>query len=226
MELRIKSLQHTFVVSVPFGATAEQVRACLPPVLSIDKLFLSAGEEVREKERLPTNCRELLLVRTQCGARCIAVHVTQGYNSITLYCTVDTSVLQLSQTCLRKLNLDPASTRLLHSDQVLSQDMLLGQLTHLTTLDIRVESTKPVNPIHGSMTLIIRWISGTTLPISVDPRITVGELKQAIGEQAQVSTLGLRLLFAGRELLDDTPLYRSGAGGGCTFHAVYRLPGG
>lgn len=226
MELRVKSLRRTFVVTVPLGATAEQVRACLPPALSTDKQFLSGGDVVQEKDLLRKDCRELLLVRAKSEHRSIAVHITQAYNSFTLYCSADTSVLQLSQACLHRLDLDPAFTRLLHNSQVLSEAIGLGELTPLPSLDIHIESANPVRPSQSGMALIIKFLTGASLQISVDPRITVRELKQVIGEQAQASTLGLRLIFAGRELYNHTPLYKSGAGGGSTFHAVYRLPGG
>lgn len=231
MEIRVKSLRSTFLIAVPYAATVEQVRARLPQAICEGKQLVHAGKALSDSElvsNIAVNAKcELLLLSAYTESKHVLVRVTQAYNHISMYCSVNTSVQELKPLCVKKLALDHSVIQLLHDKKVLSDATVLRELgAAATSLDITVEIAESVQSTHGNMRLTIKFVAGTEMQVAVHPNISIRELKQVIGEQAQISTLGIRLIFAGRELWDETLLYRSGAGGGCTFHALYRLPGG
>ena len=231
MEIRVKSLQSTFLLAVPYTATVEQVRARLPPGICEGKQLVYAGKALSDSElvsNIAVNGKcELLLVKSYTESKHVLVRVTQAYNHISLYCSVDITVQELKLLCRQKLTLGYAVIQLLHGTKVLSDDAtLFSELGAGPSLDIALEIAESAQSSLGNMLLTIRFLAGVVIQVAVNPNISIRELKQVIGEQAQVPTLKMRLIFAGRELCDETLLCRSGAGGGCTFHALYRLPGG
>ena len=76
------------------------------------------------------------------------------------------------------------------------------------------------------MQLFIKALDGRSRMIDIDPSATVSDLKEAIFHNEGIKPDAQRLIFGGKQLIDDKKLYDYNISKECTIHLALRMLGG
>jgi large subunit ribosomal protein L40e len=77
-----------------------------------------------------------------------------------------------------------------------------------------------------SQTFFVRNLQNQTTQVTLDPGLTVREVKDRLGKDQGISSDQIRLVFAGKELKDDDKMTDYNVGPGSNVNMVLRLQGG
>lgn len=81
----------------------------------------------------------------------------------------------------------------------------------------------PPTSLKSQMTVQVKFLTGKTLPVSVDTKCTIRDIKAGIEVKEGILQEDQRLLYEGQTLLDSYPASHYGVGDGSVLHAVLRL---
>ena len=77
-----------------------------------------------------------------------------------------------------------------------------------------------------SQTFFVRNLQNQTTQVTLEPGLTVRQVKDSIGRTQGIEPGQIRLVFGGKELLDDAPVTDYNVGPGSNVHMALRLKGG
>jgi hypothetical protein len=77
-----------------------------------------------------------------------------------------------------------------------------------------------------SQTFFVRNLQNQTTQVTLEPGLTVRQVKDSIGKAQGIEPGQIRLVFGGKELLDDAPVTDYNVGPGSNVHMALRLKGG
>lgn len=225
MKLRVKSLRRTYLITVPEEANLTVVKGLLPETEWTAKHFLFQGMVLPETAALSSLgvCPEgELLIVSSCSTIDQLVVFLNHTNY--RYChkyDAATTIEDLRQACSTRLSYDITCIHLSFQSEVLPDHLLVSTLGFQPTLNV-VISKRPHKPIEGNYQMFIKELTGKTHCLNVDYGTTIGEVKDLIAEKEGVESFALRIIFAGRDLRDESTIASIGAGKKSTFHAVRR----
>lgn len=223
MELRVKSLRRTYVITVPEEANLTVVKTILPETEWRDKQFLCYGTAISEETALSSLgiSPELLIVSSCSVINQPVVFLKHVNHRFYHKYHATTTIAELREVCSTRISYDITYLHLSLYGQILPDHLLISALGFKPTLDI-VTSRKPHKPIEGDYQMFIKELTGKTHCLNVDYTTTIGEIKGMIGDKEGVEPFTLRIIFAGKDLGDDRTVASIGAGKESTFHAVRR----
>lgn len=79
---------------------------------------------------------------------------------------------------------------------------------------------------HGQLQLFIKSIDGKTRTINVDPTDTIATVKEKIRDKEGIDPEEQRLIYAGKNLMDDKTIEDYNISNESTLHLVLRVRGG
>jgi len=104
-----------------------------------------------------------------------------------------------------------------------SNGPLLEEIKTMKDYGIKEDTTLEMR---GEFQIFVKTLNGTTLTIEVDKTDTVTMIKKQIEERAGLAADDQRLIFAGKQLADDTVISEYDITRETTLHCVMRLVGG
>lgn len=221
MQLRVKSLRHTYLITVP-EVTLTAIQTQLPAEEWTDKQFLHNGIELHESTDLAslgvTAGNEVLMVISAHTQR-FCVVFTYKKTQFTHICGGTTTVGKLRQVCCSRLGFGLDFLRLCLHSEVLPDQQEVRSLGTKPVLDIWT-SSRPTGYEHQ---MLIKTLTGKTHCINIDYSFTVGHVKELLAERGEGAPSTLRLIFAGKQLSDQDTIESTGAGRERSFHLVPRL---
>ena len=78
----------------------------------------------------------------------------------------------------------------------------------------------------NSQTFFVRNLQNQTTQVTLDPGLTVREVKDRLGKEQNIPSDQIRLVFAGKELKDTDKMTDYNVGPGSNVNMVLRLQGG
>jgi hypothetical protein len=81
------------------------------------------------------------------------------------------------------------------------------------------------NNVEGGQ-FFVKTLTGKTIICSLNPEMTIGEVKRQISDAEQIPVDQQRLVYQGKQLEDDQTLGSYAISDSCTLHLVLRLRGG
>lgn len=76
------------------------------------------------------------------------------------------------------------------------------------------------------MQIKVKTLTGTEIEIDIEPTDKVGRIKERVEEQAAIPPDQQRIIFGGKQLLDDRTAASYKITGGTVLHLVLSLRGG
>ena len=225
MNLRVKSLRRTYLISVPAEANLTVVKSLLPETEWTNKQFLFQGKALSEATALSSlgvgQEGELLIV-SSCSPidQPVVFLKHMNYRFYHKYHAA-TTIADLRQVCSTLIHYDITYLHLSLQDEILPDHLLVSTLGFQPTLEV-VTSKRPYRRIEGNYQMFIKELTGKTHCLHVDYSTTFGEIKDMIAVKEGLEPLTLRIIFAGKDMRDESTIASSGAGKESTFHAVRR----
>jgi hypothetical protein len=75
-------------------------------------------------------------------------------------------------------------------------------------------------------TFFVRNLQNQTTQVTLEPGLTVRQVKEEIGKQQSITPDQIRLVFGGKELSDEAAVADYNVGPGSNVHMALRLKGG
>lgn len=221
MQIRVKSIRHTYLVTVPEVSLAV-LKTQLPAEEWTDKQFLYNGTVLQDSTDLisqgVTAGKEVLIVTVRQTQR-LCVLLTYRGTQFTHICAETTNIGELRQACCFKLGFELDFLHLCLRSELLPDQLKLKSLGAEPVLDIRI-STRPQG---YERQMFIKTLTGKTICLNVDNSFTIGHVKELLAERGEGTPSTLRLIFAGKQLSNMDTVDSAGAGRERSFHLVPRL---
>lgn len=226
MQVRVKSLRRTCLLSVPADAYLAALKGLLSASEWTNKQFLYQGRVLLEDAALSSfgvsSGSEILMVQSakpKLKTRYVSFkHRTQSFS---LICSEFSSILDLRLQCSRKLGCNLDSIHLLFRNETLADTLQVRSLGHQAVLDIVIDR-KPVIST-GSFQIFVRMMNCHTYCLDVNSTTTIRDIKEMLEDRFDPGLSAMRLIFAGKQLRDEDTIASVNAGKECTFHLVPRL---
>ena len=225
MQVRVKSLRRTYLLSVPGDAYLTTLKGLLSASDWTDKQFLYQGRVLLEDAALSSfgvsSGSEILIVQSTKPAQTHIVSFTYRKQCFSLRCSEFSSILELRLQCSHKVCCNFDSIHLRYRNETLADALQVGSLGPQPVLDIVID-WKPVNPIN-SFEIYVRTMTGQTHFLDVNSSTTIRDIKETLADRTDQDTSTMRLIFAGKQLRDEDSIDSVNAGRECTFHLIPRL---
>jgi len=226
MQLRVKSLRHTILLTVPEEATLSVLKAQLPVAEWTNKQFLHQSRIIPDTVSLSSlgvrQDSELMIVSTHNPVDAQVVFLSHMDFRFCHFCPYTTTIAELRQVCSQRLSSDLDSLHLYFNKELLPDQLLLSALGSRPAIEV-VISRKQGRPTEGYYEMFIKELTGKTHCLRVNDSVTMREVKEILGEKEGVAHYTYRIIFAGKQLSDESTIASIGAGKDSTFHAVHRL---
>lgn len=226
MQLRVKSLRYTHLITVQEEARLSAVKTQLPVAEWTNKQFLHHGLIVAETVPLSSfgvqEGSELLIVSIRSGVDRRVVFLNHEHFRYCHFCSDTTTIAQLRQVCSQKLPTDLDSLHLYFNKELLADSLLVDTLGYKPDIEV-VISKKQRKFTSGSYQMFIKELTGKTHSLDVYYSTTISEIKELLGEREGLPPFTLTIVFAGKQLSDESTLSSIGAGRKSTFHMIRRL---
>ena len=223
MELRVKSLARTCLVSVPPDCTASHLLQICRAAESRSVLF--EGLPLQKDQSLESAGIQtgavLLVVSTAPRLEGFPVRLLRGGKTCSIMCTETTTVADIKQRLEKQFHLLPETIKVMYQGSVLSDSSIITDcVTEQCPLFI-IEKVKI--PTEGTFPVLVKTLTGKNFPIAVAAGMSVVEVKELISEHEGQHMDTLRLIFAGHCLCDEETVVQLGLHEGNILHLVQRL---
>jgi len=75
------------------------------------------------------------------------------------------------------------------------------------------------------MQIKIKTLTGRVLQLNFEPEETIAKVKEALQEKEGIESSQIKLIFSGKQLVDEATLAASGVTAGTTMHMILALRG-
>jgi len=224
MQLRVKSLRSTRLVTVPEEATLSVLKAQLPVAEWRNKQFMHRSRIVPETVTLSSfgvGQGELLIVSTRSTEDLQFVYLNHMNFHFCHFCPNTTTIAELRQFCSQRLFSALDSLHLYLNKEFLPDTLLVSTLGYRPAIEVVIN--KKQRPTEGSYQLFVTELTGKTHCLNIDIWATIGEVKEILGEKEGVAPFTYRIIYAGKQLSDESTIASVVVGNKSTFHVVRRL---
>ena len=220
MLLRVKSVHHTYLVTVSQDANITAVKMLLPEAEWTNRQFVYQGLLLQEDSALSaldiaTGSTLLLVTRSQ------GLPVNFRYKNMQFAhkCAETTTIGELRRFCCSKLAYSLDYLHLYLQNELLSDELQLGSFGPQPVFDVVTISRQEGYEFQ----MFIRTLTGKTHCLTVSNTSTIGEVKELLADREGHAPATMRLIFAGKQLRNEEKIEDTGAARGRPFHMVYRL---
>lgn len=220
MLLRVKSIHHTYLVTVPQDANLAAVKRLLPEAEWTDRQFVYQGLLLQEDSALSTlditAGSTLLLVTHSEG---LSVRFRYKNMQFAHKCAETTTIGELRRFCGSRLAYSIDYLHLYLQNELLSDELQLGSFGPQPVFDVVTIS----RPAGYEFEMFVKTLTGKTHYLMVNNTSTIGEVKELLADREGQAPSTMRLIFAGKQLRNEEKIEDTGAASGRPFHMVYRL---
>ena len=225
MQIKVKSLQHTYQLTVNPGSFVSDLRQILPQKECCNRRFRLKGQFLPEEQLLIACVPEdseaiILLVGPGIGQQVYEVRVEGGLHTA-VTCFPSTSLTQFTHLCEQKLQISLRDFQAFYHDVSYPNTALLSDFCVQTSDPILFQRLPKAEPPAAGFQILLMSLTGRVHQIEVTSKTTMVEVRERARDMQGMEWLP-DIIVGGKAWGNSADMGDIGAVEGTKFHIVIR----